>query len=129
MFLKRMPLKCEIMAEQDIKENEMTSVGSVDYVRGLKGKDSVLIASGNLLGALFQDRGTFEGDLNELKTAGMYYITGNTENKPAGFYGLMLVFRSGAGIVQIAYSVYNGASKKRVLLSNGGNWDTWSNWA
>ena len=31
------------MAEQDIKENEMTSVSSVDYVRGLKGKDSVLI--------------------------------------------------------------------------------------
>ena len=117
------------MAEQDIRENAMTVSSSVDYVRGLKGKDSVLIASGNLLGALFQDRGTFEGDLNELKTAGMYYITGNTENKPAGFYGLMLVFRSGAGIVQIAYSVYNGASKKRVLLSNGGNWDTWSNWA
>lgn len=36
------------MAEQDIKENEMTSVSSVDYVRGLKGKDSVLIAPGNL---------------------------------------------------------------------------------
>ena len=32
------------MAEQDIKENEMTSVSSVDYVRGLRGKDSVLIA-------------------------------------------------------------------------------------
>lgn len=36
------------MAEQDIKENEMTSVGSVDYVRGLKGKDSVLIKPGDL---------------------------------------------------------------------------------
>ena len=32
------------MAEQDIRENEMNSVGSVDYVRGLKGKDSVLIS-------------------------------------------------------------------------------------
>jgi hypothetical protein len=124
-----MPLKYAIVMAEDIRENAMTVSSSVDYVRGLKGKDSVLIASGNLLGALFQDRGTFEGDLNELKTAGMYYITGNTENKPAGFYGLMLVFRSGAGIVQIAYSVYNGESKKRVLLSNGGNWDTWSNWA
>ena len=124
-----LPLKCENIMADDIRENAMTVSSSVDYVRGLKGKDSVLIASGNLLGALFQDRGTFEGDLNELKTAGMYYITGNTENKPAGFYGLMLVFRSGAGIVQIAYSVYNGESKKRVLLSNGGNWDTWSNWA
>ena len=35
------------MAE-DIKENEMTSVSSVDYVRGLKGKDSVLIKPGDL---------------------------------------------------------------------------------
>ena len=36
------------MAEQDIREDQMTSVSSVDYVRGLKGKDSVLIAPGNL---------------------------------------------------------------------------------
>ena len=36
------------MAEQDIRENEMNSVGSVDYVRGLKGKDSVLIKPGDL---------------------------------------------------------------------------------
>ena len=36
------------MAEQDIKENKMTSVSSVDYVRGLKGKDSVLIKPGDL---------------------------------------------------------------------------------
>lgn len=28
----------------DIKENEMTPVSGVDYVRGLRGKDSVLIA-------------------------------------------------------------------------------------
>lgn len=37
------------MAEQDIKENEMTTVSSVDYVRGLKGKDSVLITPDNLI--------------------------------------------------------------------------------
>lgn len=33
----------------DIKENEMTSVSSVDYVRGLKGKDSVLITPSSLM--------------------------------------------------------------------------------
>lgn len=37
------------MAEQDIKENEMTPVSSVDYVRGLKGKDSVLIKKSDLI--------------------------------------------------------------------------------
>jgi hypothetical protein len=35
------------MAE-DIKENEMTTVNSVDYVRGLKGKNSVLIIPSDL---------------------------------------------------------------------------------
>ena len=43
-----MPLKCKNMAEQDIREDQMTSVSSVDYVRGLKGKDSVLIKPGDL---------------------------------------------------------------------------------
>lgn len=117
------------MAEQDIREDQMTITNTVNYLRGLKGKDSVLIAPGDLLSALFQDRGTFEGDVNELRTAGMYYVTGNTKNIPPGYYGLMLVFKSGAGIVQIVYSVSSGLSKKRVLLYNGGNWDTWSNWA
>lgn len=32
----------------DIKENEMTSVSGVDYVRGLRGNDSVLIALNKL---------------------------------------------------------------------------------
>ena len=119
------------MAEkQDIAMNAFQIVTDVAYIYGEKSDSSQgKIKKSDLLSEVFQNRGTFEGDVNELKTAGMYYITGNTENKPAGFYGLMLVFRSGAGIVQIAYSVYNGASKKRVLLSNGGNWDTWSNWA
>lgn len=39
-----LPLKCEIMAEQDIREDQMTITNTVDYVRGLKGKDSVLIS-------------------------------------------------------------------------------------
>ena len=36
------------MAEQDIREDQMTVSSSVDYVRGLKGRDSVLIRPGNL---------------------------------------------------------------------------------
>ena len=42
------------MAEQDIREDQMTITNTVDYLRGLKGKDSALIAPGNLLSALFQ---------------------------------------------------------------------------
>lgn len=37
------------MAEQDIKENEMTVANSVDYVRGLKGEDSVLVTPTDML--------------------------------------------------------------------------------
>lgn len=37
------------MAGSDIRENEMTSVSSVDYVRGLKGEDSVLITPSSLM--------------------------------------------------------------------------------
>ena len=38
------------MAEkQDIREDQMTPVSSVDYVRGLKGKDSVLITPSSLM--------------------------------------------------------------------------------
>ena len=50
MFLCRLlcPLNVQGMAEQDIREDQMTSVDSVDYVRGLKGKDSVLIKPGDL---------------------------------------------------------------------------------
>lgn len=43
-----LPLKCENIMAEDIRENAMTSVSSVDYVRGLKGKDSVLIRPDDL---------------------------------------------------------------------------------
>lgn len=40
---------CNVMAEkQDIREDQMTVSSSVDYVRGMKGKNSVLIRPGNL---------------------------------------------------------------------------------
>ena len=35
MFLKRMPIKCENMAEQDIRENAMSG-GTPARLRGLK---------------------------------------------------------------------------------------------
>ncbi len=37
------------MAGQDIREDQMTVVSSVDYVRGMKGKDSVLIIPSSLM--------------------------------------------------------------------------------
>lgn len=36
------------MAEQDIREDQMTVTNTVDYLRGLKGKDSVLVTPTDL---------------------------------------------------------------------------------
>ena len=91
-----MPLKCKNMAEQDIKENEMTSVSSVDYVRGLKGKDSVLIKSSDLV--FITTIAGFNGDFKDpanFPKAGLYIYEVNTSssgtfNGPDGdktFYG------------------------------------------
>ena len=43
--------------EKDVRENEMTPVNSVDYVRGLKGKDSVLITLGNMASIIKETQG------------------------------------------------------------------------
>lgn len=117
------------MAEQDIKMNRFQTVTDASYIYAEAANGSqVKIKKSDLLGELFQNRGTFEGDVNELRTAGTYYVTGNTKNIPSGYYGLMLVFRSGPGIVQIVYSVAGRPSMERVLLFNSGHWDIWSNW-
>lgn len=43
-----LPLKRKNMAEQDIREDQMTVTNTVDYLRGLKGKDSVLVTPTDL---------------------------------------------------------------------------------
>ena len=47
------------MAEkQDIREDQMTIANTVDYLRGLKGKDSVLIAPKELLSEVLMYKGS-----------------------------------------------------------------------
>lgn len=97
MFLKRMPLKCKNMAGQDIREDQMTVVSSVDYVRGLKGKDSVLTKKDDLVH--ITPKSGFNGDFKDpanFPKAGYYlYVvntgTSGTLNGPGGiapFYGI-----------------------------------------
>ena len=58
MLLYLLPLKCKKdMAEQDIREDQMTITNTVDYVRGLKGKDSVLMAISTLFLDVMKERG------------------------------------------------------------------------
>lgn len=118
-----------MVEKKDMAMNTFPVVTDAAYIYAEAADGSqVKIKKSNLLGLTFLDRGIFEGDLNELRTAGMYYVTGNTINKPEGYSGLALVFKSSIGVVQIAYNIFNGTSAKRVLLFNNGNLDTWSNW-
>lgn len=94
------------MAEQDIKGNEMTTVSSVDYVRGLKGKDSVLIKKDDLV-HITPGLG-FDGDFKDpanFPKAGLYIYGVNasspgTFNGPNGnntFYGIVEIISRIAG--------------------------------
>ena len=50
MLPNPLPLKCKNMAEQDIREDQMTvTYSNVDYVRGLKGNNSVLVRPEDLM--------------------------------------------------------------------------------
>ena len=124
---------CEIMAEQDIKENEMTSVSSVDYVRGLKGKDSVLVTPAELLGLVFQGRGNVSSNIDNYTKTGFYGINDSVYKTGVISYGMLLVFSGvnvaeaagGNPIVQIAINGYHPAVAMKVRV----RWEsTWSEW-
>lgn len=107
----------------DIKENEMTSVSSVDYVRGLKDKDSVLIAPINLLSALFQYRGVVQ-DANNSLDAGYYAVSNSTTpNIPYVGYGILVTFKATDYIIQLY--LYGSGIKQRKSPDRGVSWADW----
>ena len=94
-----MPLKCKKdMAEQDIREDQMTITNTVDYLRGLNGKNSVLIKKDDLV--RITPISSFNGDFKDpanFPKAGFYIYEVNTSssgtfNGPNGdntFYGIV----------------------------------------
>lgn len=86
------------MASDDIREDQMTIVSSVDYVRGMNGKNSVLIKKDDLvrITPIFGFNGDFKDPANFPK-AGFYIYEVNTSssgtfNGPNGdktFYGIV----------------------------------------
>lgn len=115
------------MAEQDIKENEMTPVSRVDYVRGIKGKDSVLITPNELLSAMFQDRGDASpNDFNDnlLGVSAINDSNSKANNNPNISYGLLLTFKSGSYWGQMAIHI-NATTFKFRTRNNIGNWTEW----
>ena len=121
---------CEIMAEQDIRENEMTSVSSVDYVRGLKGKDSVLIKPGDLphpnTGSGYTKAALSNGKWyriargvsGEQPSSGIFNIANSfayESSKAILFYAFTDAYSGGSFITKIAASSVVPISKARIL--------------
>ena len=132
------------MAEQDIKENEMTVASSVDYVRGLKGKDSVRIKRDDLVRITpkLKLNGDFKDPAN-FPRAGLYIYeintsTSGTFNGPEGngtFYGTVEITSriggdiNGLDVVTIKAYSYNMTGFMLIGRKNTGkdtyNWGEW----
>lgn len=117
------------MAGQDRFMNDFAAAmdAAYMYAEDING-NQVKIKKSDLLSGLFQDRGVYEGDMNNLKLSGIYYINGLTTNS-AGVTGLALIFYSYPTAFQEVIDVFSGVVKKRVLLYNNGAWDKWSVWS
>ena len=125
------------MAEQDIREDQMTSVSSVDYVRGLKGKDSVLIKPGDLphpntgggvVSADLQNGKWYRiaiGYPGNAASSGLFNIGTffvNESPRAILFYAFAEGYDNGAFVTKVASSSIVPISKARVLSikSNSG---------
>ena len=111
------------MAEQDIKENEMTVANSVDYLRGLKGNNSVLIS---VLDAISNkaivNKGHVKTDVLNIVGNYVAYSTSDIDGSgidgclisinPTGLEGAQIKVAYNMSIIKVraAYNV-NGAAK------------------
>ena len=113
------------MAEQDIREDQMTVTNTVDYLRGLKGKDSVLITPSSLMtqrGILHTSLSLSPGEQYELPyNSGLIMIQNASlshEKVVATLCG------SGSGTVIVPSSIINFFSEetdKICVFRNGDN--------
>ncbi|MCR6506143.1 pyocin knob domain-containing protein [Bacteroides muris (ex Fokt et al. 2023)] len=117
------------MAEkQDIREDQMTVSSSVGYLRGLKGKDSVLIAPSNLLSEMFQYRGDVSDNYDNFIENGIFqiYSGSNVTNAPDGIsFGFLLVFKTKFYLAQIALEVRPGNIAVKLRTNSGPAWSGW----
>lgn len=119
------------MAE-DRKENEMAVVTSVDYLRGLKGKDSVLLTPANLPYP-YTGCSSIRGDVVNGKwyriaigyvgsspSTGIFNIGNDYNNEAPGnvlFHAFAEGFNNGSVITKIASSSLLPISKVRVVFA------------
>jgi len=118
------------MAEQDIREDQMTITNIVDYLRGLKGKDSVLIKPDDLphpnTGGGYTKANLSNGKWYRIArgvsgdspSSGIFNVANQFayENSEAIlFYAFTDAYSTGAFISKIASSIVVPISKARVL--------------
>nr|DAW61084.1 MAG TPA: hypothetical protein [Caudoviricetes sp.] len=123
-----LPLKCKKdMAEQDIREDQMTITNTVDYVRGLKGKDSVLMAISTLFLDVMKERGYLtynsEDEVNSAIIPGSYSHGGPIIGT-SGKHGILLILKSNTYIAQLDFNFDN----KFFFRYSSNNGSTWSDW-
>lgn len=111
------------MAEQDIKENEMTVANSVDYVRGLSGKTSVLIALSTLLSKTIKSVGSV-GD-NDLKNVGICFGYSFGTYDGSGINGMFLSIEVVGYYFQLKVSYTGDSIKFRVYNYRDSLWTSW----
>ena len=131
------------MASDDIREDQMTIVSSVDYVRGMKGKDSVLIKKDDLVH--ITPKMGFNGDFKDpanFPRAGFYVYEINTEssgtlNGPEGngaFYGTVEIISridggsNGLNIVTIIAYSYSLTVFMLIGRNSSGGAYQWGEW-
>ena len=126
------PKRYKSMADK--RENEMSNVDSVDYLRAIKGNDSVLLPISKLIdqGDVVGYKGFQENDdLNNYKRNGVYghsnTSTLNTvTNRPAGTVGeavLLVLSCSNNYISQIYFNITENSISVRFL-----NYNQWTSW-
>lgn len=113
------------MAEnKDIREDQMTPVSGVDYLRGLVGNNSVLISPDNLLREMFKERG-FVSDVNKAVRLGIY--GGNAiENAPSSDYAVVAVLTERLYILQFFFPLNSNLIYYRRSINNGTSWYNWT---
>lgn len=117
---------------QDVKEKEMKVVDGVDYLRGIKDEDSVLLNPANLPypntgGSYIAGNMSYGkwyriavGGVGSFPSTGIFNIANNYSNEAAKgilFYAFAEGFANGSTISKIASSATSPISKARVVFA------------
>lgn len=123
------------MADSDIAMNQFQIVTDADYVYVEKGNSQGKIKKSDLFSSVLSGNLNYpNGDINELKNNGIYYVGSNPTAKAVGITFLG-VFAAPPAVMQIGYdSNYEEDTAaitlkvRFVLRGNDASYSIWSKW-